>query len=306
MSTEQAPAAVPPEPADQPAADQPAADQPGPEKPGLMSGRMLLLLLTGLALLTPVAVWGTLKWVESQEQTLEPLVWADRYEPGWQAMPVNATQITKPAMKAPFESSPIKDAIFDLSPDQRLAVKALSAAVAEAGQDGFAADAMRDRLEAEVAAHPEQFYPRYLLGLWHAGRGDTAAAEPHIARAVADAPVVLVMRYVEVVDGEPRFAEGLEVGRVAVDNERIEDRAIADRVTLEYRGLVADEMGQVFVPVFATVWRFSHLPQPPGYATEYPVELKTGWFELPRLVQAGMIPPARLYRRGDANAPASD
>lgn len=243
-----------------------------------IDGRWILLALLVLVITVPLAVWGTLRWMEARHAA-SPLDWSQRHTwPLPEVVPssLQATGVARMLGGGEWRSLP-----FTVPPEEEAAVEHLRHV---ALSRPFHLPEVREQIEAVVAEQPDLFYGHYLLSTWHRLAGNTDLADQAMTRAVRLAPVVLRQRYITP-SGEP-IAE-LQIGAMEIENNRVLYGQLDQSLTLVYPHLVTDNTGSVWLPTYRTVYRMPTQPHPPGYVTRYP-DLR--FFEAP--AQAASLPPA--------------
>jgi len=244
------------------------------EKPGLINGKYILLALL-VTVVGCAAFWlVTNAWVRrSLVVTDEPLDYAARA--AWPTPPVKHTTMEIPVSNymPTGPQAKWKTVNLGLSPLERELVDE-TAALADGA--AFTGDATRERLSQITDQYPRLWYPRWLLGQWHALRGDAAEADRHFDEAFRLAPAALLIPYVDPA-GDPMA--GLPVGTIALACDQADGETIDQSLRLVYPSLTTDDTGRVYLPAYHTILRFADWPQPAGYQAQLGAEYQ--WFEFP-------------------------
>lgn len=266
----------------------------------IVSGRWILLSLLVIAMLIPFLTWIVLRNVEAKMALDDaPLVWSERAT--WTSPPIKRTTLEK-VQSSPMEGGrPVTTKWvrldFAISPEVEAVLRD---AAAIASRDDFASDATGPALEAlatrtvtllqrnegEREEQRHRFYLNYLLGAWHAARGEEPAADEAFARAFADAPAVVKVRYLDMSE-HPQASLRLSPAELTLDRVLDADPATAafeerldQTLKLVYPHLVTDQTGSIYLPAFHSVYRWSRTPQPlDGREALY--RQVEGWWQFP-------------------------
>ena len=148
----------------------------------------------------------------------------------------------------------------------------------------------RDDLEAILKKHADCFYAKHLLGTWHRLNGDDVLATQLINESLQLAPIVLSRRYATG-DGKP--VAGLDVGIIAIECNRVQQRSLDPSLELQFLAMVTDTDGFINIPVYDTVYRLNSWSHPKGYDAE---AKSLGYFE--SNAKIGVLPEVFLWRPG--------
>jgi beta-lactamase regulating signal transducer with metallopeptidase domain len=202
--------------------------------------------------------------------------WAS--ERGFLAQKIEETTLTAGWGRPGWRNLP-----FTLTADEEKAVRGCVALAYKAhsyvnGTSEFSTPATRTALEAVLAKQPDFFYAEFLLSQWHRGTGDAKEADRLLAAAYAHAPVILVQPYV-LADGRPLADTPIQ--SMAIECNRVQNGAIDQSLDLAFNDLRTDAHGNLFLPVYNTVYRRQSISYPAGYDL---TTGKLGFFETSRKV----------------------
>ncbi|MCA9016874.1 MAG: M56 family metallopeptidase, partial [Planctomycetaceae bacterium] len=152
----------------------------------------------------------------------------------------------------------------------------------------FSLPETREKLEAILEQHPKLFYAQHLLGTWHRVNGNSDEAARLFKEALANAPVVLTQCYKQG-NGEP--IKGVKVDQIDIECNRVQNRSLDPSLNLKYVALITDSQGQVYLPVYDTVYRTSTQSYPDGYSAAFQ---NLGWFESKSL--NGILPDVMVWK----------
>ncbi len=111
----------------------------------------------------------------------------------------------------------------------------------------------------------ESFYPEFLLARWYEINDEPNEAVRWMAKALAQAPVVLVRKY-ELMDRRP--LANTSVGNLGVEYRIDTPSRRNTYLVLDYVDLTTDEKGQVYLPGYDTKIRGNGVTYPDGYDIE--------------------------------------
>lgn len=244
------------------------------DKPGLINGKLILLAL-GLTLVACAAFWVVTNALVRESLAIqeEPLHYAQRAS--WPTPPVKHTTMELPisnyAPSGPQEKW--KKINLELSPLER---DLIDESATLAGSDGFTDDATRARLVEITDRYPRLWYPRWLLGHWHALHGTTDEADRLFNEVFKLAPATLMIPYE---NPAGRAMVDLPVGTITLACDQADGKTIDQTMHLVYPQLVTDDAGRVYLPVFHTILRFVDFTEPAGYHAHLGSDYQ--WFEYP-------------------------
>ena len=231
-----------------------------PREQRAVSGPKVLLITLGACLLGPlVAVWLALKWAQPSVGEVPPLVWADRAT--WHVLPVKRAVLHRDGPAPPFEGRARKSLEFVLDADEEAWIQSWSGQAQSSDPVG-------------PMGKSSHFYASFL-----AGRYD---------ESFALAPKVIKWTFVDAA-GQPM--RGFTIGSIRSACARMSDGVLDDSLRLVFPRLVTDERGDIYLPVYDTVYAIIALPQPDGYQIMCKLP---PWFEFPGRV--GTLPPAVVHR----------
>ena len=141
----------------------------------------------------------------------------------------------------------------------------------------------RERIEEILKEDPGCFYAQHLLGTWHLRNGSAEEGRRLIEESLAKAPVVLKQRFRF---GNNKPLQNVEFQQMTIECNRVRNGSLNPDLKLMYPVLVTDELGQVRVPVYKTVYRFYSYSFPEGYRLEETETL--GWFK--STAHTGVLP----------------
>lgn len=271
-----------------------APSDPRPIKPGHLGGRMFVALkLLGLLLLALGLYFGLKAYLDharAHRPPDPPLAWSERTL--WQPFPLVPYEAERDMLSAAETGMKYRKQLFALDPDpaKEKEIEADLLALAALARDlpAFDGAAGRAQIEETAARRPAQFYPAWLLAVWHARQSDWTAFDAQMARALPLADRVFTE------GGHPPRALGttLAIGFDRIretprDGAKRPQRTIEQNLILVYPTPPADERGVVVLPVFKDFYRFAN----PAIAGPQPGK---DWFALPQGRVGGLDHPASL------------
>lgn len=268
-----------------------------PLKPAHASGKKFVLGIGIVFAVMAIGLWFGLKAFVEHARAAKPpeiaLRWNDRDR--WPTSPATPFDLEYDSVVQAETGKQYRKAEFALSKDaaeeKRIETVLLDCAMLARDAHAFAQDETRATLEAHAAALPAQFYPAYLLAVWHAAHGNRDQAQTWMARAVAAAPAILL---------EDGHAPGETLPALAVSFDRLKSMPKAQLTALDHaahhlkeqilnRDLVlvypapqADEKGRVWLPVFRDMYRWAD-PAKPGPQAD------NRWFSMPDGARVGKL-----------------
>ncbi len=223
-------------------------------KPTHASGKRVLLvsaliLFTGVPLLT----WGTLRWVESTQPPVTPLDYTQRQS--WPDRSAKKTSLHKsgfltppqPDVYAGIDNQPTDD---EAAIAETLRPLLLNLTTLDALPDAFQGD---------------HWLQRHALAQWqqHLGEDPTDT----LTQAFRDAPKAVRLRY-QNPQGQP--IPQTPVGPIVFTIPRVHGSDLDTSLTLHLTQPVTDDQGCVYLPLFASPFRWTGQPAVPGYRAQYP------------------------------------
>lgn len=237
------------------------------ERGRLINGKIILLATAIGMMLVPVAVWGTLRWVESRTEALPPLSWEQRDQ--WPGLPIKAASLRRSQSSTAYSGKQFRDPGFHPSPELATTLTQLSVL---AGGDQFTSPATRKQIEAIVTAfeqeHPDEpmFYGQWLLGHWYTLASQQDEADRYFEQAFAAAPVTLIQPYANNIG---RAQPNLAVGTMGIALDQVIDDTLVPGIVLVYPDLVTDKHGRVFMPIYESVYRIEQQAHRAGISIRY-------------------------------------
>jgi hypothetical protein len=241
-----------------------------------ISGRLFLAGTAVGCVILFFVVWWSIRTVEHQiQQSRTVLTWADRAT--WHAPAVISMTLVKPNaanVQYTYNKPRYRDPGFVISPQEEQAILACAKLAAA---PTFTDAATRETLQ-QSADTQDNFYPHYLLALWHEQHNSTQSVNDHYQRAFDLAPKIIVIRYTDPA-GKP--VPNLKLDRIEIGCDRVthEGTALNQHLVLIYPHQKTDVTGRVYLPVYDTTYRPVYLPQPEDYRITY--KPNEGWFNLP-------------------------
>ena len=282
----------PPSPPSVPAVVSPpdmAADAPEHRPGPTLGGRWVVLLTLSLFLLVPALVVAIHLAITAGDQAAPeaPLVWSQR-----ETWPRNQFTVFKSLERGQMSSARTNRVHYEklglqISPEHYLAVQQ-AAELARRPAEAFDADDTRVALEDLIDQTPGQFYPHYLLGIWHQRHGQTREADAAFERAFGLAPAALIRHHVDARGGTAAYRPAPEI-RLIVD--RVVDDHRDPSLVLVYPHLRTDDQGFVYLPVFKAILRHADAAPLPGMTDQTQKPL---WFSF--FGQVGRLPDQPLPR----------
>ena len=276
-------------------------DAPTKDRPGGLNGRWLVAATLSLIVIVPLFTTAVWKLTENDKQ-IEPLDYNNRQN--WQAQRVSMIELEYDMFVAAEAGRKYKGRTdLQISPEDEAMLRDCVAMAQRA--DFFTREANLDKLLSLSDQHPMQFYPTYLaseLSRWAGHREEAAALR---IEAFTRATGAIVQR---LSDDQGTPAAGHELPALAIAFDRVEKGELDSNLMLVYPAPAADEHGEVFLPVFYSVYRLADPTLPPGAQPGvYPVDLtlipqtpyasKPIWFTAPHRV--ARLPDATVQTAGE-------
>lgn len=256
------------------------------EKPGLLSGKFVLLASALiLIVIVPTATWLTLRAVE-QDVKRQPLNWDERTS--WQLLPVRFSTLDKSGFLQPPGDAPLRDTDFRLEPEPQSKVMAAVALL----QDGAGEPGAIRQMAERLADTPGGFYVNYAAASLAT---DSAERERLLKTSFALSPAALVLRFV---DQQGQAKANWPVGTLTLMHAQIEDSKLDNSLRLLYPDQVTDELGRVYLPMFATPVKLIDKPEHEGLDIKWPIE--DYWMTWPGVVGS----PRPIVVQPDSGTPS--
>ncbi|MGB1124440.1 MAG: hypothetical protein ACPG4Q_04465 [Phycisphaeraceae bacterium] len=221
-----------------------------------LSGRWLVVLTLSLFLLVPTITYFSYKATQGTPQRAQ-LDYDQRER--WFMQDVKSRPLKYSKFVAAETGKQYKKTDLTIDPDVE-AVLQQCAAMAKS-TEFFSSDETKERLLAFAEDEDNGFYPPYLLAAWHLGRGHAEAYGHWMGIAFKRADTAIVQKMVDT-QGNP--VADYRLPPVAIGYDRVTDGKLDATLVLIYPRPTSQANGDVYLPVYRSVYRLTDPALPIG------------------------------------------